>query len=106
MQEVEDRILAAAVSHHPNSDRALDRLLDDIESLPLNHEMRQITPLRRHHQLERMEELLMQAVVQSHPQRPDAMARLLCDVVADAGFDDHDELSAEALIDNDPDGLS
>ena len=109
LQEVEDRLLAATVAHHPNGDRALDRLLDDLERLPLDHPHRQLTPLRRHSQLERMDELLMHAVVESHPDRPVAIERLLADVVADAAMDDDehlDRLRFDMQVDNDFDGLS
>jgi hypothetical protein len=82
LQELEDRLLAAALAHHPDSDRAIAHLLDDVEQLPAGHPTRQLTPLRRHHQLERMDDLLIQAMMRTHPNHDCAIDRLFAEIVS------------------------
>jgi hypothetical protein len=109
LQELEDRLLAAALAHHPDSDRAIAHLLDDVEQLPAGHPTRQLTPLRRHHQLERMDDLLIQAMMRTHPNHDCAIDRLFADVVSDASTEEDEQLERaifDSQIDNDFDGMS
>lgn len=111
LAEVEERLLAAAISHHADSASALDRMLDDLDLMEQSRRgARRELPAGNPNQHERMEDLLLEAVVRTHPNRDAALSRLLGDVCGDAALDDCDDEELERArfdmsIDNDFDGL-
>lgn len=112
MQEVEERLLAAAMEHHPNQPMVLDHLLDEVERAALLGEIPpRVMPAGDVARAQRMEDLLLEAIVRSHPNGDVAIDRLFGDVCGDAvigdeGDDDHELDVASMRIDNDFDGMS
>ena len=116
LAEVEDRLLAAAVEHHPNRQRAIAHLLSDVER-PAALQPRRELPTANPSSTQRIEDLLLQAVLRTHPNRAHGINRLLGDVVGDAALDDdtasllHGEIEQELALsdtrtDTDFDGMS
>jgi hypothetical protein len=107
LEEVEDRLLAAALERYENVDGALDGALDDMSALnaELHRTRRRPLLLRSATSLNRMEDLLLEAVVRAHPNAERAFDRLLDDVAGEV-----DEATARAefdmTIDNDFDGMA
>jgi len=110
MQEVEERLLAAAIEAHPHEPIALDHLLDAVERSALLGESMptRVMPAGDAARSQRMEDLLLEAIVRTHASGDVAIDRLLGDVCGDAVIGDEDDAQdVSALrIDNDFDGMS
>ena len=112
LAQVEERLLAAAVAHHPNSDTALEALLDDLDLMERSRSSTpRSLPAGEPSLNLRMEDLLLEAIVRTHPNRDAALDRLLSDACGDAALDCcHDETAErvqfDAAIDNDFDGMA
>lgn len=120
LQAAEDSLLADLLDNHPNADRALDRLLDDMAAAPaddVREEQPQAAAPRRRQsfrlvpqftpdRLALIEELLVAAVVEHHPRRDAALDRLLDDVEAFGVAEERERATYDMTCDNDFDGLS
>jgi len=110
LEEVEERLLAAAIEKHPRSAAAIDRLNEDAQALTAAVDESRRTPLllRSTANLNRMEELMLEAVVRTHANRDRALDRLLDDIADDATMPT-DWIPAplgEHFVDNDYDGMA
>lgn len=86
LQRLEDALRGSLLDLHPNRQRAMDRLLRDLEGTgkderPPAHARRAVsaaacTPER----LRRIEDMLVGAVIDSHPKRNTSLDRLLADL--------------------------
>jgi len=111
MQEVEERLLAAAIESHPNQPFAMEHLLHAVERSALLGETMtppRVMPPGDVGRAQRMEDLLLEAIVRTHPNGDVAIERLLGDVCGDAAIDDEfdDQDPSPLRIDNDFDGMS
>ena len=109
LESAEDALFEALLDNHPNRDRALDRLLDDVAAVPARREpafrlVPQFTPQR----LVLIEELLVGAVLDSHPRRDEALDRLLDDLAGHRlhrADEERERAAYDMTCDNDFDGL-
>ena len=110
LESAEDALFEALLDNHPNRDRALDRLLDDVAATPAARRepalrlVPQFTPER----LVLIEELLVGAVLDSHPRRDEALDRLLDDLAGHRlhrADEERERAAYDMTCDNDFDGL-
>jgi hypothetical protein len=110
LQRLEDTLFDTLLDNHPNCDRGLDRLLDDLTladdrgQLPARPATR-LTPEFNPAALLRIEEMLVGAVLDSHPRRDAALDRILDDLCAAEDREEQERAAFDAAYDNDFDGL-
>src|SRR5581483_7660557 len=117
LQDMEDRLIAKMLNADgdPRSDRALDRLLDDIERVRPERVHRHRGRLAHPRaallhgrvgsvasRLHRIDDLLVAAVIDRHPNRDGALDRLLDDLSID---EERERAEFDRGYDNDFDGL-
>ncbi len=102
LQALEDRLLDALIEHHPNADRALNRLLNDVASPaePCRRFLPHLTPTARH----RIEDLLVGATLEYHPRSDRGLDHLLADLNLNED-EERERAEFDMTIDNDFDGM-
>lgn len=107
MEAIEDQLFAAAVERHAQDDAAMDRILDDMESLSdrVRHSRRRPLLLRSAASLQRVEDLLLDAVLQTHPNAERALDRLMEEVSPESSsVEERARAEFDMHVDNDFDG--
>ena len=84
LEELENAFIDRIFDTHPNRERAMDRLLDDLNKNTNAPMARNAMPVASAEQLERIETLLVAASLDAHPNSAKAWDNLLDDVIGDA----------------------
>jgi hypothetical protein len=108
MDAIEEQLFAAAVERYAHDEQAMDRMLDDMESLSDQVRQSRSRPLllRSAASLQRTEDLLLDAVLQTHPNAERALDRLMEEVAPDSNsVEEHARAQFDMHVDNDFDGM-